>query len=787
MQGARPKLTSTARLSLALGLLITTALATTAFAQASASSAPAASNQGGIETITVTAQKRTENIQKVPEAITAATGGQLEQMHVVQPSDLTQIAPALTFTESTTPTSSGFSVRGIGTSTFSPGVEQSVSTVVDGVVFGQPQAASALIDVDHVEVLEGPQGMLFGKNASAGLVNIVTNDPRPTAFSGRLSATFGDDGEYRDTLVLNLPINDTTAVRLVGFYNHADGVISDVAKPGMDKLNNEDNEGFRGKLLWRPNDRLKVLLSIDYTRDDSLCCYYTDRIDTTVNPTEPLNGIVLANDQAFGIHPGPVNTKIATDAPLGQAPGADLRQYAGASAQIDYQLGGGFTVSSITAYRANTYTLDFDADDTVLDLFDRDGGNQSYHQISEELRLTSPIGKRFDYVAGLFYYDSQYNAHLIAGGPFLSPLGIPGSVIADVISDVGDTDYAAYAQGTFHVTDALRLTAGGRVTRDELKLFYNDYADPTSDLPLAFFGQAPAEFTQKTSATNFSWKLSGEYDFTPVIMGYVTVARGYKGPGFSALPGALATQNQAVKPEIPMDYEIGIKSSLFDRRLIFNGTIFYEDFKNFQAQVYDANTVPPAFSVTNAGELKSKGAEVQATLKPMQYLTLNGNFIYVDARYDSLKNISCYFGQTSPAVVAPCAVVGGNDVDDASGNRLANSPKYSWNASADYKRPILNGAWIIDGQTDFNWRSSVQFSPNGDPNTVQPAYGLWNGALSFSPAGQQWSIRGYVRNILDQHFAALISANASDSKGGYSQFITRDEFRHYGVTLDVKF
>jgi iron complex outermembrane receptor protein len=769
--------------SLVIALAIGSSPSIAAAADAPPPAGDAASGQ--VQDIIVTAQKRSENIQKVSEQVTAATGAKLEQLHVTSATDLTYIVPALTFSESITPTSSGFAVRGVGTSTFSSGVEQSVSTVIDGVVYGQPQSTSALNDVDHVEILEGPQGMLFGKNASAGLVDIITNNPQLDSLGGRLSTTFGDGDEHRVQGVLNVPLGDTAAFRAVGFYNHTDGFISDVAIPSFPKLNNEDNYGFRAKLLWEPTSNLKVLLSADYTRDDSICCFYTTRSDTPPNPAFPLNGIVQQQERLFGITPGPNNTEVALDKPLGEQPGADLRQYAGGSAQIDYNFGGGYTLTSVTAYRRNTYSLDFDADQTPLDLFDQDGGPQSYSQTSEEVRLTSPIGKVFDYVAGFFYYNSEYDTKLIAGGPFLSPLGIPGTVIADTTANVSSQDYAVYAQGTFHITDSLRLKVGGRETHDDLQLFYSNVSDPKSQLGLGYFGQTPATFTQKTSATDFSWKVSGEYDIAPAIMGYATVAKGYKGPGFSALPGAVATQNQSVQPEIPMDYEIGIKSSLFDHRLTLDATVFVENFKNFQAQVYDSNTVPPAFRVTNAGALESKGFEIQATAKPTPDLTLGGNLAYIDAHYDSLKNISCYFSQTYPVVTAPCAVVNGNEVDNASGNRLANAPVLSWNVSADYRQPI--GDFVTDWETDYNWRSDNQFSANGDPNTIQAAYGLWNASLTVGPQNSAWTLQAYVRNILDQHFSEFILPDAGDSKGGYAQFITRDSFRHYGVTLNVKF
>jgi iron complex outermembrane recepter protein len=736
--------------------------------------------------IIVTAQKRSEDIQSVPATVTAVSGRELDELHIVDPQQLTYVAPAVTFSVSTTPTSSGFSVRGIGTSTFSPGVEQSVSTVIDGVVYGQPQSTSALIDLDHVEILEGPQGMLFGKNASAGLVNLVTNNPSLTDTSVHLSGTIGTDQEYRGVGVFNTPLTDGAALRLVGFYNHTDGVITDVADTAAGKLNNLENYGFRAKILWEPAENWTILASGDYTLDNSRCCFYTTRFDTTVNAAFPLNGVVLANETLYGIVPGPFNTKDALDAPLGETRDADRRQYAGGSVQVDYKFAGGYDLTSITAYRSNDYLLDFDADQTALNLFDRDGGPQSYRQTSEELRLSSPLEGAFDYVAGLYYYRSVYDTELIAGGPFLAPVGIPGTVIADATANVTSIDFAAFAQGTYHISDAWRLIAGGRYTHDDLSLFYWNRSDPASQLPLSFFGQQEAEFTQSTDANNFSWRVGTQYDFVPGVMGYATVSRGYKGPGFSALPGALASQNQAVRPEIPMNYEIGVKSSLLDHRLILNGTAFIEDFKDFQAQVYDANTVPPAFRVTNAGELRSKGFELQAEGKPASNVTLAFSGAYVDAYYSSLKNISCYFGETYPTVTAPCVSVNGNLLDDASGNQLANAPRWSWNASARYYIP-LPGSYRLDLESDYNWRSNIQFSANGDPNTVQGSYGLWNASIAFGPSDSKWDVRIFGKNLLNKHFAEFILPDAGDSKGGYAAFIDRDALAEGGITLEANF
>lgn len=261
--------------SLGLALVTGISLPAMAWAQPADNAGARSEAQTGSVEILVTARKRVENVQDVSESITVATGEAIETLQIVQPSDLTRIAPALTFRDNPIPTSSGFAVRGIGTSSFSSTVEQSVSTVVDGIVLGQPQSVASLIDISRVEVLEGPQGLLFGKNASAGLVNIVTNSPRLGQLGAEMSVTAGTDGEFRNTGILNVPLGDKLAVRLVGYRNRTDGYIHN--KFLNESYNGEKNYGFRGKLLFEPSDNVSLLVSADYSKDTSICCFSTAR------------------------------------------------------------------------------------------------------------------------------------------------------------------------------------------------------------------------------------------------------------------------------------------------------------------------------------------------------------------------------------------------------------------------------------------------------------------------------------------------------------------------------
>lgn len=724
--------------------------------------------------ILVTARKRVENVQDVSESITVVSGEAIETLQIVQPSDLTRIAPALTFRDNPIPTSSGFAIRGIGTSTFSSTVEQSVSTVVDGVVLGQPQSAASLIDIGRVEVLEGPQGLLFGKNASAGLVNIVTNSPRIGQLSAEASVTVGTDGELRNTGVLNVPIGDTLAVRLVGFRNRTDGFIDN--KFLNQSYNGEKSYGFRGKLLFEPSDTVSLLVSADYAKDTSVCCFSTARqLGTNAN---------LANFyQQFGIVPGPDNRDVVAGKPFGVYPGAPLRVYKGISGQLDIDLGG-VELTSITAYRNNHYILDFDGDQTPAERFDYNGGDYNYKQFSQELRLASPAGQTIEWLAGLYYFRSTNVVDFRAGGRLLGPT-LP-LVVAVIETDFRSKSYAGFGSVTWNASDALRLRVGGRLTRDDLRARRVAYDLPGS-LPgsSAIIGSPAGDTTEEGATTNFSWKVTGEYDVTPGVMIYANAARGYKGPGLASSGILTPGVDPIIRPEKVWAYDLGIKASFLDNRATFNAALFYQDFTDFQTQIFDTSTNPPGFRTTNAGGLKTKGVQAQLAFRPAPGLSLSANGIYVDAKYQDLDGLSCPYAWTLPSPSNGCRLVAGRPVINASGNRLANAPKYKFNLAANYEAPLSAGVDLLLA-TDYSWRSDEQFSANGDPLTIQPAFGILNGSIGLSLDDGKWELRGFVRNLLDKDYVTLLAPNSADTSGGYAQYLSRYSDRQFGVTMRVR-
>ncbi|MDO9367765.1 MAG: TonB-dependent receptor [Sphingopyxis sp.] len=724
--------------------------------------------------ILVTARKRVENVQDVSESITVTSGEAIETLQIVQPSDLTRIAPALTFRDNPIPTSSGFAVRGIGTSTFSSTVEQSVSTVVDGVVLGQPQSAAALIDIDRVEVLEGPQGLLFGKNASAGLVNIVTRIPRLGKLGAEASVTVGTDGELRNTGVLNVPIGDTLAIRLVGFRNRTDGFIEN--KFLNQSYNGEKNYGLRGKLLFEPSDTVSLLVSADYAKDTSVCCFSTARkLGTNANLTNFF--------QQYGITPGPDNREVIAGKPFGVYPGAPLRVYKGISGQLDADLGG-IELTSITAFRNNHYILDFDGDQSPAERFDYNGGDYNYKQFSQELRLASPAGQTIEWLAGLYYFRSTNVVDFRAGGRLLGP-ALP-LVVAVIETDFRSKSYAGFGSVTWNASDALRLRVGGRLTRDDLRARRVAYDLPGS-LPgsSAIIGSTAGDTIEEGATTNFSWKVTGEYDVTPGVMVYANAARGYKGPGLASSGILTPGVDPIIRPEKVWAYDLGIKASFLDNRATFNAALFYEDFTDFQTQIYDTSTNPPGFRTTNAGGLKTKGVQAQLAFRPAPGLSLSANGIYVDAKYQDLDGLSCPYAWTVPTPTNGCRLVGGRPVIDASGNRLANAPKFKFNLAANYEASLSDGVDLLLA-TDYSWRSDEQFSANGDPLTIQPAFGTWNGSVGLSLDGGKWELRAFVRNLLDKDYVTLLAPNSADTSGGYAQYLSRYSDRQFGVTMRVR-
>lgn len=744
----------------------------------------------GLEEIVVTAQKRSENVQNVPLAITAVRGETLEALNITQPQQLSIIDPSVRYKQSLSSGASGLTIRGIGTSSFSAGIEQSISTVVDGVVFAVPSSLSTLADIERVEILRGPQGMLFGKNASAGLIHFITKRPALNENSVDIRLQAGNRGERIFRGIGNIAVTDTSAFRIVATHNRRDGLIKNLAKGGID-TDPQNVTGLTLKYLWQPSDDLTAYFSADRTENDAFCC------SSSYRAVAPGYAPAVINDQ-YGIVAGPDNLEIAAG---GDAIGSSSTQ--GASIHLDYALGQ-HTLTSISALRQAKGENAYDGDMTTVNYIDSNGGANETNWFTQEIRLTSPVGENFDYVAGLYFYKSKASTLIRQRGQlnWILPVSqgsvipiVPGASLGTIFetttyNDVNSTSIAVFGQGVWHITPDLDLIAGARATRDKGELDYR--RDPTPGArPIP--GAVSVHLEQKVAADNFSWRIGPRYNFTDDIMGYATVSRGYKGPGFSGLSAASANADQRIEPEIPTSYELGIKSAFFDRRLVANLALYKTVVRDFQAQVSDLSSATYSSRITNAGEIRIKGVELNLHARPIPGLTITGGGAYTDARYEDFNGVQCYFGQPKVADGGPCTAppANPNSLDgffNAAGLPLSAVAKWVYGTSAVYEHDVSDTLRLVM-QANWNWQSDINFAPSGDPGTIQEAYGLLGGRVAIEDRDGKWSVALHASNLLDKRFAAMIAPSPSTAlnPGGYVQYFSPDSVRRISVSLDLSF
>ena len=727
--------------------------------------------------IIVTAQKREERLRDVPLAVSAISGTALQSQQITTATDLRLISPSLNFTPSANARGEGFAIRGVGTAIFSDTVEQSVGVVVDGVVLGRSgQATGDLLDLERVEVLRGPQGMLFGKNASAGLISITTRRPQLGATTIDVNASYATFNEIKLSAVGNLPIGETVALRVAVGGQTADGTVYN--RQLRTDVNNRNEQNVRGKLLFQPNEDLSIMLSGDWQQRRSRCCTWTARSA----PAGTTFGVLNA---AAGVVPSISNREIAAGVPFFQNVDAW-----GVSGQLDYDVGFA-TLTSITAFRRWKNTDNNDPDLLPVNILDVNTGTSKLRQFSQEVRLTSPAGP-VEWVAGLFYYDQNNVTDSNQTGT-LGAVVLPSLLGTTLFTDTTNVSKAAFGQITVRPLPGLKLIAGARYTDEKIDLILRQAQAPgtVATIPGRFTGT----IFGSTGARNLSYRLTAQVDVTPTLMIYGTYARGFKGPGINTL-GVSTSVTEVVQPEIPTTYEFGARGAWLNNRVSFAIAAYRTDYTNFQAQVFDQGVIPGRFRVTNAGKLKTQGIEAELSVRPATGLTLSFNGSYLDATYADFQNIACYTGQailpfgTARTSDRDCirvsAAVGATAVTNGTGNRLTNAPQLTFSLFGRYEVPVGNLKGFVQG--NYQFRDKVSFSAAGDPNLVQDGFGLVNGSIGIGETDGRWTATIFVKNLFDKFYATnIISQPVLNAPGVYSQFYTPDARRIVGVSLGMKF
>lgn len=753
---------SLSNLSRAIGFVIATLAAVPVAAQESENSDKQAIE---LDVVKVTSTHKIQSIQEIPFSISSVDAEKLEKANLSDLSQIQYLVPGISFSSDVVSRSGGAQIRGIGTQSFNYATEQTVGTVVDDVIIALPRDAgvSGFNDIERVEVLRGPQGTLFGKNASAGVIYIVTKSPQIGENSGDLRLSLGSRNEHVAQLTGNIAVSQNSALRLSGYLQEQDGAIPNVFNSSW-RAGDRRYSGLRGKYRWEPSDRLSVQLSAERQNTFSRQPFLIYSLDRTT----PYGGAFSDFEDVGGD-----NLRSYADKDWYARTGS-----AGASAKIDYTLGNGATFTSITAFRQVEMTQIQDTDMAPSNYIDNSETRTDSKQLSQEFRLIGQaMGQRLDYTLGAFLMRSETDAdEAKIGALSFNPDASPSMLylLDSPHFEVRNRNYALFGNATYAINDKLSGIFGARYTYDDVfgSKSQNDLGSEAYGLPLYTISNiTPA--SARVKADNVSGKLGLQYQQNDDVMYYATLSQGYKGPAIDALSG---TANK-IKPETSINYELGIKSRWLDRRFTLNGSLYWDEFRDFQATTFDLES--QKLYLSNAPRMRTRGMELEAGWQASDNLAFSLNAAVTDAEFLS------YVGACpSEPNSVDCYTVNGSSLADLSGQRPAWQSKYTYSFNADYQRPLSDG-YMLDMRGTWSWRSSY-YSTVGQEQTMTGAYGLLGGNIGFGPQDGNWRVSIYARNLLDKRFRTYL-ANYISTNSGYFQMLTPDAFRTVGVSFDWHF
>jgi iron complex outermembrane receptor protein len=763
----------------------------------------------GLEAVIVRSGKRLETLGRSDASVQAISAQMLERAGVRDFDDLTRLAPTLTISKTTQPGNNSINVRGVGTYSYSIGTEPSVVVVIDDVPQAfQAMAFSALTDVRQVEILRGPQSTLFGKSASAGVIYITTQ-PASDVFSARAEALVTDDHERRLQATATGPLSDALKFRISAAYSQYRGNVFNLATRRW--LNGQSDLNLRGKLVWTPGDNWTIAVSPYFTRTLASCCVGAD---TFVSPEATLGRAEISRAAVLrGIAPGPDNHLARYDVNArGNARDAGVNARAAGAI-------GGWRLTAISALD-HYYLYDRqDTDATDLDyslqapLAPRGGSaNGGYFRIrseSQELRLNTPSGGRWDYVGGVYVGQTRSERYFVRGSNDLDDYN--GLSALPTTNSTAYSRYraktfsrtlAVFGQGAYALNDRASILSGLRLSQEKIGYRFDDLGNGVIyGAPSCSRASPTVPVETCHSDTVLSGRIGLQGRVAPGVTAYGLYSTGYKGRAYDLtstlttrtrltsgpfagqpVADAIAAQ-QPVASETVASYEIGVRGLSRDQRLSWNLTAYQERFAGFQAQSRDDAT---GLNVLNSiGSMRAEGVESEFSARLDQRLTLVGAASYSRAVMGAFDNAACYFGQTA----AQGCVDGRQDL---TGKTLFNAPRWSLNVNAFYQAPIA-GNRRLEVNAGYRWRSRVFYSLLRDPASIEPAYGVLD--VSAGVGGGGWRVTGFIDNLLDQSFALTrgrdVQWNLLGADGKPAMAIhwkpARDSGRHVGLRWAVDY
>jgi iron complex outermembrane receptor protein len=790
-------------------LLLTTSAA--AFAQEPPPPAEIAQAEEG-EVVVVTARRREEGVQDVPLAVSVVSGASLEATGNNSVGRLTQLLPSFQF-YSTNPRNSAVNIRGLGApfGLTNDGIEQGVGIYVDQVYYSRVAAATFdFLDVDRIEVLRGPQGTLYGKNTTAGAVNITSKRPSFEP-EGRAEISVGNLGYVQARASVSGPlVDDKVAARLAVSSTKRRGTIFNVRTGRY--VNELDNLGLRAQFLWRATDNLDLTLSGDYSRQDPNCCA---QIYARVGATQrPLNRQYAALAAAFNYAPPSTNAfdrLTDLDTPL-----RAFQELGGVSLLAEWDLGPG-TLTSVSAWRFWNWGPSNDRDFTGLPITPVSANPSRQRQWTQEFRYASSGKNKLDFVVGLFAFHQTINTDgvqqqgLAASRWLLNPTSPAASnpAVLNGLTSFNDIDFkntslAAFGQLTWRVTERFRIQPGLRVNYDRKSGSYVSTVVTGTGSTVLTADQrgvlAPQSYRPRFSDWNVSGDLTLAYDIDPDVLAYATYARSFKSGGINLSGLPLDAANNpilsaaTVKPEKVDHFEVGLKSQFARRSITLNIAGFWTEIRDYQATVTNGQLGVLRGYLANAAKVRVRGIEADLSARVSPRFTTYASGAFTDHEYVRFTDAPCppelaggsAATPTSPA--GPPGQPGGPSPAncDVSGQWLPGISRWAASYGAEYNIPTrLLG---LDGQAyigvDGTYRSRFSSNPSRSLYTDIGGYALTNFRLGFRSDGNRWNLFGWVRNAFDTDYFELLALQPGNTGLVVGQ---PGDPRTYGLTLSASF
>jgi iron complex outermembrane receptor protein len=798
--------------------------------------APTEENTRTVETIIVTAQKREQSLQDVPIVVTAVSEQLLQDTGVKDIKDLTILTPGLLVTSTSNESITTARIRGIGTVGDNAGLESSVGVVIDGVY--RPRNGVGFGDLgelERIEVLKGPQGTLFGKNTSAGVINVVSKRPSQD-FGANVELTAGDYGAMEGAASINVPFSDKIAGRLYAASRERDGYLDIVRGPGPRTEDEDVDRKFvttRGQLLIQASDALDIRFTADYTDRDEHCCAAPQAVLTP--QTGVLTILNLLSPGSFRNPADPYDRVAYSNRSTKQEV-----EDKGASMEINWDtpMLGGTTLTSITGWRDWETVNGQDADFTTVDILYRNpDGNfgNGFKQLTQELRFAGD-GDKLSWLVGLFYADEDLESRdqLIQGTQFrqyftaLTTSATPSPIAglpADAYPANGATrdvyqqeskNWALFTNNSIRITEALEVTLGLRYT-DESKDLESQYRNDHGGMGCGYLRSIAAlrnaaiagsaavqqlyaigcsvtyadpifnnvDTSQSLDEQEWSGTAKVAYRFTEDVMSYLSYAKGYKAGGFNLyrerngiffLPvgapgGPTVDTDTSFDKETVDSYELGMKTQWAGNSLLVNGAVFYQDYTDFQLNTFTGLQ----FIVTSLPQVVSKGVDLDFVwYTPLEQLSLQGGVTYADTTIEDFGTAAQFFRT------------------ERKNDTLSFAPEWSSSLSATFEQPI-GTSLLMRANLGVKYTSEYNTGSNLDPRKIQDAMTLLNGRVGFGAQDEKWMVELWGLNLTDEEYYQVAfdaTLQGSSTSAGASQS-TINAFlgapRTYGVTARFKF